>query len=140
MEFNATFLVSAFSFILFTLIMNKILYQPVSEIIAKRQAYLDGNAKFAQENIDKASSIKKDKEEQVLSSRNEAKQLIMAEVEKSKMEKSEMEAQKRAEIMDKISSEKEGLYSEKEKVAAELNLQVEDISNSIIAKISGGHS
>lgn len=140
MEFNATFLVSALSFLLFTLIMNKILYQPVSEIIAKRQAYLDDNAKFAQENIDKASSIKKDKEEQVLSSKNEAKQLIMAEVEKSKIEKSEMEAQKRAEIMDKISSEKEGLYSEKEKVAAELNLQVEDISNSIIAKISGGHS
>ena len=37
MEFNATFIVSVISFIIFTLLMNEILYKPVSKIVEERE-------------------------------------------------------------------------------------------------------
>ena len=43
MEFNGTFLIAAISFIIFTLLMNKILYKPVSEIIEKRKLFFEEN-------------------------------------------------------------------------------------------------
>ena len=138
MEFNATFLVSAVSFILFTLIMNKILYQPVSEIIAKRQKYIDDNYAVSKENFDKASAIREEKDKKILDSKAAAKNAIMTEVELAKQRKSLVESEKRSEIMSRISDEKKSLISEKERVANELKLRVDDISNSIIAKLTEG--
>lgn len=37
MEFNATFIITTISFILFTFIMNKIFYAPLGKIIDERQ-------------------------------------------------------------------------------------------------------
>ena len=138
MEFNATFLVSAVSFILFTLIMNKILYQPVSEIIAKRQKYIDDNYAVSKENFDKASAIREEKDKKIFDSKAAAKNAIMTEVELAKQRKSLVESEKRSEIMSRISDEKKSLISEKERVANELKLRVDDISNSIIAKLTEG--
>ena len=138
MEFNATFLVSAVSFILFTLIMNKILYQPVSEIIAKRQKYIDDNYAVSKENFDKASAIREEKDKKILDSKAAAKNAIMTEVELAKQRKSLVESEKRSEMMSRISDEKKSLISEKERVANELKLSVDDISNSIIAKLTEG--
>ena len=43
MEFNGTFLIATISFIIFTLLMNKILYKPINDIIEKRNMLLDDN-------------------------------------------------------------------------------------------------
>ena len=43
MEFNATFLVSAISFIVFTILMNKILYAPLEKIVDERENFINGN-------------------------------------------------------------------------------------------------
>ena len=48
MEFNATFLVSAISFILFVFIMNAILYKPVIKIMEEREAFLKSNSEKLQ--------------------------------------------------------------------------------------------
>ena len=39
MEFNATFLVSAISFIVFTFVMNKIFYNPLGRVISKDRSF-----------------------------------------------------------------------------------------------------
>ena len=39
MEFNATFFVTAISFIVFTFIMNKIFYTPLTKVIDERRIY-----------------------------------------------------------------------------------------------------
>lgn len=42
-EFNATFLVAMFSFVVFILIMNAIFYNPILGIIRKREDYISSN-------------------------------------------------------------------------------------------------
>ena len=61
MEFNATFLATIISFILFVFLMNKILYAPILNIMAERKAYIDGNYNLANENDDKTKAISEEK-------------------------------------------------------------------------------
>ena len=65
MEFNATFLVSAASFILFTIIMNAIFYKPLTKIVEQRQIFVDENYKEANLAEEKSQSILTEKEERI---------------------------------------------------------------------------
>lgn len=138
MEFNATFLVSAISFVVFTLIMNKILYKPVSDIISKRQAYLDENFAETKKNLDEAKSIQSDREQQLVSAKSDSKQMILEEVEHSKIEKNKKEVQKRQELASLLDEQKTSISVEKNKVSDELKSKVDDVSNAIITKLIGG--
>ena len=93
---------------------------------------------MSKENFDKASAIREEKDKKILDSKAAAKNAIMTEVELAKQRKSLVESEKRSEIMSRISDEKKSLISEKERVANELKLRVDDISNSIIAKLTEG--
>ena len=42
-EFNATFIIAMLSFVIFILIMNAVFYQPVLNIIRKREDYIQSN-------------------------------------------------------------------------------------------------
>ena len=56
-EFNATFIIAMFSFVVFIMIMNAILYKPVLKVINERQTYIDDNLNAAQNSKTKAKSI-----------------------------------------------------------------------------------
>ena len=43
MEFNATFLATIISFVLFVILMNKILYAPILNIMEQRKSFIYGN-------------------------------------------------------------------------------------------------
>ena len=49
MEFDATFIIAAISFIVFVFIMNKVLYEPVLNIMKQRQSLVEQNYKEAEE-------------------------------------------------------------------------------------------
>lgn len=138
MEFNATFLVSAVSFIIFTLIMNKLLYRPISDIIAKRQAYLDENSVAAKRNIDKAESMNADKEQKISAAQGEVKKMISDEVANSKEQKAQKEKEKKAELADKIVAQKQVLANEKANAENTLSESLDELSDSIISKLTGG--
>ena len=87
MEFNATFLVAAVSFIIFTLLMQAMFYHPVSKIMEKRKSLFDNNSAITEENIKNAAEIRENKDKEILSSKTDAKNLIMSEVEKANQEK-----------------------------------------------------
>lgn len=138
MEFNATFLVSAVSFIIFTLIMNKLLYQPISDIIAKRQAFLDGNSVVAKKNLDESVALRDDKAKKVSTTRTEVKRMISEEVAKSKGQKAQKEKEKKSEMADKIAEQKQALANEKANATDRLSESLDELSESIISKLSGG--
>lgn len=73
MEFNATFLVSAISFILFTLIMNKIFYKPLEKVMAERQKFIDDAKTDALNSSSKADAILKDREDRLNKSTADSK-------------------------------------------------------------------
>ncbi len=140
MEFNATFLASAISFIVFTLIMNKVLYKPLTDIIAKRQAYLDANDNASSENLSSAKSIKEDKEKKVASSKSEAKNMIFAQIDASKEEKAQKEVEKKQEISEKLESQKGELQNEKNQLSEQIKGNVEELSDAVMSKFLGGNN
>lgn len=90
MEFNATFLVAFFSFIVFTVIMNLILYKPINDIVMKRKQLVDANYEEAHENSDKAVSILLDKEKQIKKATNDAREIISEKTSDATAKKEEM--------------------------------------------------
>ena len=76
MEFNATFLISAISFILFTLIMNKIFYKPLERVMDERQKFIDDTKSDAEKSNLKAQAIINDREERLTKSAADSKKLV----------------------------------------------------------------
>ena len=138
MEFNATFLVAAISFIAFTLIMQKIFYAPISDIIAKRKAYFDENSALTSKNNFNAQRIREDKDNDILASKTEAKNMIMSEVEKANIAKIEKEQVLKSEMIENVVKQKEALNNEKNVTSSEMRAGLDDISNSILTKLTGG--
>ena len=65
MEFNATFLVSFVSFIVFVVLMNQILYRPLDKIVRERKQFVDGNYNDANTANQKASALIKDRADRI---------------------------------------------------------------------------
>ena len=76
MEFNATFLISAISFVLFTLIMNRIFYKPLEKIMTERQEYIDNTLLKAKFSSDKADAILNDKKNKIDETISNSKKMI----------------------------------------------------------------
>lgn len=76
MEFNATFIVAFISFIIFTFVMNLILYKPVCDIIAKRKRTVDLNYEEANTNIDKKVALLLERDEKLEQAVKDAKALL----------------------------------------------------------------
>ena len=55
LEFNGTFIVAMLSFVVFIMIMNAIFYQPILNVIRKREGYINSNYEKSQE-FEKAAS------------------------------------------------------------------------------------
>ena len=57
MEFNATFFVTAISFIVFTFIMNKIFYTPLTKVIDEREEFINNAVTEAKDNTNQAENL-----------------------------------------------------------------------------------
>lgn len=135
MEFNATFLVSAISFIVFVFIMNTVLYRPVIRIMEERQAFLDKNEKDTEDANRQAEEFATKKEAELAKARAEAKSIVDNGTEKFKTENKA--------ALDKYSSEqkqltedkKSELYNEMTSAKETLKQSSDDISRMITDKI-----
>ena len=139
-EFNATLIVAAISFVVFVLIMNKILYQPINNIVSKRQEYLDENSLAVKNNVEKADSIRSEKENKLSDAKTQANSSIMAEVGRLKQEKAQKENEIKSEVLQKISDTKAELLAEKKQSESILNNQVDEFADAILSKLTGGES
>lgn len=64
LEFNATFLVCIVSFVIFLLMLNAILYEPLAHVVRHRKRYIDTNyqaANEAKENLQKLLNWRKER-------------------------------------------------------------------------------
>ena len=87
MEFNATFLFSLVSFLVFMWIMNIILYKPIADIVAQRKKYLDDNTEITNKNIEEAKSINAQRDEKLEDARIKSREEVSLEVAKIKEQK-----------------------------------------------------
>ena len=137
MEFNATFLVSVISFLLFVEIMNRIFYMPLTNIAAERKELLDANYSDAKNFDDAAESILQDREIRLNEAETQSRKMISdgIENENSKGKILTDEASKRSQIT--ISNRKNTLMQEKEALQAELETRVNNLAETIASKITG---
>ena len=140
MEFNATFLATIISFIVFVLLMNKILYAPILNIMEERKAYIDENYKAVEKNDAKIKKLTEKKEKKLLEAKEEAKENYVNTVDEFKTQKAEIitEAQESAqEELEKSRVELENLSNE---VKEGLKGSMVDLANDIVEKVIGYRS
>lgn len=137
MEFNATFIVSAISFIVFTLIMNAIFYKPLQNIVLERQKFIDETLEEAKHHKKKSEAILKDKEKKIVNTKHDAKKIIAEKADEIKARRVHLtsEAQKRA--VQKIGFAKEDLQKSKDEAQEVLSEEIKKIAEDIATKILG---
>lgn len=137
MEFNATFIVAFVSFILFTIIMNLILYKPVNKIVSERQKFIDDHYEEAKSKVAKSAALLKDRERKLEKSKHDAKKIIVDKTTEIKTQKSAMTAQAQQSAATTIDSAKEDLQQSKNEAQKVLSSQVLGLAQDISAKILG---
>lgn len=136
-EFNATFIIAMFSFVVFIMIMNAILYKPVLKVINERQTYIDDNLNAAQNSKTKAKSILDDKECRLNEASAKSKQIVSSRVlEENEKAKCLTESAK-AESLQSINSAKKALQNEEIQTAEALVPNIKALAENISAKILG---
>ena len=135
MEFNATFLVSTISFILFVFLMNKIFYEPLTNMICYRE-------KLVNETLNEADGLKRetdaillDKENKLNKARQDSKSLIAKSIDEASKVSKEATSKAKENSIRKINSQKEDLAVQDQEMRQQLNDSINEISAKIIGKI-----
>ena len=140
MEFNATILVVAVSFIVFAFAMNLILYKPILDIMQKRKEFIDENYKSASENDETSSSISAEIDEKKDAAKSDARDKYNEIIDDFKNKKSELvqQAQQVAQVeLDKSNCE---LLAVSNEMKENLKGSMTTLANEIVEKIIGYRS
>ena len=137
MEFNATFLISAISFILFTLIMNKIFYKPLERVMDERQKFIDDTKSDAEKSNLKAQAIINDREERLTKSATDSKKLVADKINESNENSKIITSNAKQKSQEEIASAKSALKNEAQQTTEELKFKVKDLAEVISSKILG---
>ncbi len=131
MDFDATFLIAAISFVIFVLIMNKIFYAPVLKIMRERQKLVDDNftsAKETEQEVQKQIQIHNSELEKT---RDEARNKVAQESKRIKQESSKIISEYKAELNEKVQKEKENLKNSAIEAKEVIKDKVVDIAKNI---------
>lgn len=137
MEFNATFLVSAVSFILFCFIMNAIFYKPLQKVVLEREKFIDETNKEADENYEKSEALIKDKNDKIEAAKLDSKKVILDKTEEMKSKKAQMTEDARTNATSMIDTAKTDMNREKESSQAVLDEESKKLADEIVSKILG---
>ncbi len=137
MEFNATFLVSVISFLVFVEIMNRIFYAPITKVVGKRQELLDTNYNEAKKFDDDAEGILKDREVRLGDADNKSRKIISERIEAENARGKSMTVEASKKSANSIQARKDELAQEKDAIQGELNSKIQGLAESIASKVMG---
>lgn len=137
MEFNATFLVSIISFLVFVEIMNRIFYVPLTSVVAKRKEMLDANYNDAKKFDDDAQVILKDRDDKLTKADTDSRKIISERVESENSKGKLLTDEAAKKSAEDIQSKKASLAEEKISVSSELDSRVVGLAENIASKVMG---
>ena len=140
MEFNATFLATIITFIVFVILMNKILYAPILSIMEERRAFIDGNYREAEDNDIRAQGLAEEKEEKLQEAKDEAKEKYTEIVDDFKSQRSDIVADAQNSAKEEIERSKIELENVSNEVKNNLKGSMTDLANDIVEKVIGYRS
>lgn len=136
MEFNATFLVSAISFVIFVFIMNAIFYRPLEKIITERENLVSDTLNDAKNTREKSEKLVQEREEKLTKAAVESKEYVANSLEKANKKAKEQLTNAKENSFKKIADEKINIEKEKEKAIQVLDSHIQDLANEIIKKVT----
>ena len=134
MEFNGTFIVAFISFIIFTFIMNIILYKPINDIVQKRKKYIDDNYNEAKDNSQKTKTILEDRKNKLSKARFDAKEQVDKEVNSAKNKKDEITSNAKKQAKENIEAQRLQTLSESNQAKDALKGEIKNLAQMISDK------
>lgn len=140
MEFNATFLATIVTFIVFVVLMNKILYAPILSIMEERKKFIDSNYKSAENNSQKAQELITEKEGLLLNAKDTAKDKYNDALDKFKSQKTELVNNAQVSAKEELEKSEADLARLSDEVKDALKGSMTDLANEIVEKVIGYRS
>ena len=132
-----TLIVQAVNFLIFMVLINKFLFQPLLRLMEEREKELDGIYNEAEALKVKAEQLLKEVEETLAKAKEEAKKIIDAAVKEAREEKERIISQAQEEASVKVEKAKEEIWQAFESEKAKLEAEAEKLAEEIIRKILG---
>lgn len=137
MEFNATFIVSAISFIIFVVLMNIILYAPLQKVVEERKKTVDNNYNEANANSEKSTALLKDRADKILKAGQDAKSIINAKSNDANIKRDEITQSAKEESLKNIEANREYFDNATQEAKEVLKANVVGLAQSISDKFLG---
>lgn len=137
MEFNATFIVSAISFIIFVVLMNIILYAPLQKVVEERKKTVDNNYNEANANSEKSTALLKDRVDKILKAGQDAKSVINAKSNDANIKRDEITQSAKEESLKNIEANREYFDNATQEAKEILKANVVGLAQSISDKFLG---
>ncbi len=140
MEFNATFLVTIISFIVFVYLMNKILYAPIQKVVTEREDFVNSNLKDAETNNDKAKALSEDRDNKISNARNDARLVYIDSLNDYKKQKDDYIHNTQEDVNNELNNAYQGLENLSNETKEGLKGKMTDLANDIVEKMLGYRS
>ena len=136
-DFNATLPLMAIQFVLLMVVLTFIFYKPVSKVLDDRELYISGNLTQASEKLIKADELYNQYDAQLKTAKVNA-QATIAQAEKEAKDSVALEiGQARTDAAKLIERTNKDLEAQKSTALAQLETQVDDLSQLIKEKLLG---
>ena len=136
-DFNATLPLMAIQIVLLMVVLTFIFYKPVSKVLEDREEYISGNLTQASDKLIKADELYSQYDEQLKTAKVNA-QAIIAKAEKEAKDSVALEiGQARTDAAKLIEQTNKELEAQKSTALAQLETQVDDLSQLIKEKLLG---
>ena len=140
MEFNATFLATIVSFIVFVFLMNKVLYAPILNVMEARKNFIADNLKTAEKNNAKSKKLAEKREEKLLEAKEDAKEAFQETIEEFKTQGDKVIADAQEIANDNVEQSKIELENISNEAKQSLKGSMVDLANDIVEKVIGYRS
>jgi len=132
-----TLLVQAVNFLIFMVLINKFLFQPLLKLMEEREKELNGIYSEAEALKAKAEQLLKEVDEILVKAKEEAKKVIDAAVKEAREERERIISQAQKEASAKVEKAKQEIWQTFEAEKSKLEAEAEKLAEEIVRKILG---
>lgn len=135
-EFNATMLVAMISFVVFMFLMNTIFYQPILNIVRKRESYINSNYSQSQELNEEAKKHETEHDEKLAQTKDDAAKQTALVLDKLQKETFAKTQQEKDNAKNEVSAQKAALAQAGSDLQNRVNdAKIADLASIITSKI-----
>lgn len=137
LQFDATSIFIAISFLIFMFVMQILFYGPMTQIRKERQNYIDSKNKTASDLKQEVEKLQSEHESKILSARLSASKEVSTITNQTSLEKNEALAQENLKIAQKINEAREKINNDKAETKTALKSDVLALAHMISKKVLG---